>query len=97
AGGLETRERGTDLGVTAAIVSSLRNKALPKHTVIVGEVGLTGEIRGVKRLRERINEAGKLGYEQIIVPSKGRPTTRTKIEVIPVETIEQAMNALGII
>jgi len=97
AGGLETRERGTDLGVTAAIVSSLRNKALPKRTVIVGEVGLTGEIRGVKRLRERINEAGKLGYERIVVPSKGSPTTRTKIEVIPVETIEEAMNVLGIV
>ncbi len=97
AGGLETRERGTDLGVTAAVVSSLRNKALPKRTVIVGEVGLTGEIRGVKRLRERINEAGKLGYERIIVPSKGSPKTRTKIEVIAVETIEAAMNTLGVI
>ena len=97
AGGLETRERGTDLGVTAAIVSSLRNKALPKRTVIVGEVGLTGEIRGVKRLRERINEAAKLGYERIIVPSKGIPKTRTKSEVTPVETIEEAMNVLGIV
>jgi DNA repair protein RadA/Sms len=97
AGGLETKERGTDLGVTAAVVSSLRNKALPKRTVIVGEVGLTGEIRGVKRLRERIVEAGKLGYERIIVPKKGLPATRAKIEVIAVEAIEQAMNELGIV
>jgi DNA repair protein RadA/Sms len=97
AGGLETRERGTDLGVTAAIVSSLRNRPLPGLSAIVGEVGLTGEVRGVKRLKERIVEAGKLGYRKIVVPGKATSKARTKIEVIGVETIEQAMNALAII
>jgi DNA repair protein RadA/Sms len=96
AGGLETRERGTDLGVTAAIVSSLRNKPIPGQSAIVGEVGLTGEVRGVKRLRERINEAGKLGYKRILVPGKAVSRTRTKIEVIAVETIGQAINVLGL-
>ena len=97
AGGLETRERGTDLGVTAAIVSSLRNKPIPGQSAIVGEVGLAGEVRGVKRSRERITEAEKLGYKRIVAPSKQIPKTRSKIEVIGVDTIKQAMNALGII
>ncbi len=96
AGGLETRERAVDLAVTAAVVSSLRNRPLPKRTVVVGEVGLSGEVRGVKRLRERVTEAAKLGYERVIVPAKGNPSTRAKIEVVPVDTIEQAMDSLAL-
>ncbi len=92
AGGLETRERAADLGVIAAVVSSMRNRPLPKGYVLVGEVGLTGEVRGVRRLRERVNEAEKLGYTHAIVPAGVAP--RTKIELIPVKTVEQAMEAL---
>lgn len=96
AGGLETRERAVDLGVIAAIVSSLRDRPLPAQTVLVGEVGLSGEVRGVKKLHERITETGKLGYERIIVPAKVKLSSRAKIEVIPVETIEEAMDALAL-
>lgn len=92
AGGLETRERAADLGVIAAVVSSLRNKALSKGHVLVGEVGLTGEVRGVRRLRERVNEAEKLGYTHAVVPAG--PLPRAKIELIPVKTVEEAMEAL---
>jgi len=96
AGGLETRERAVDLGVIAAIVSSLRDRPLPAQTALVGEVGLSGEVRGVKKLHERITETGKLGYERIIVPAKVKLSSRAKIEVIPVETIEEAMDALAL-
>lgn len=96
AGGLETRERALDLGIIAAVVSSLRNRALPKRTVVVGEVGLSGEVRAVRKLSERITEAGKLGYERVIVPAKGRPTTRRTIELVGVETIEEAIDALSL-
>jgi len=96
AGGLETRERALDLGVVAAVISSLRNRPLPKRTVVIGEVGLSGEVRGVKKLRERITEAGKLGYEQVIVPAKGKPSSRTKVEIVPVATINEAMDALAL-
>ncbi len=92
AGGLETRERAADLGVIAAVVSSLRNRPLPKGYVLVGEVGLTGEVRGVRRLRERVNEAEKLGYTHAVVPAGATP--RTNIDLIPVKTVEQAMEAL---
>jgi len=92
AGGLETRERAADLGVIAAIVSSLRNRPLPKGYVLIGEVGLTGEVRGVRRLRERINEAEKLGYTHAVVPPVR--TRSSKIELVPVKTVEEAMEVL---
>jgi len=94
AGGLETRERAVDLGVIAAVVSSLRDRPLPARSVLVGEVGLSGEVRGVRRLRERITEAGKLGYERVLVPATSQQTSRAKIEVVPVKTIEEAIDVL---
>jgi len=94
AGGLETRERATDLGVVAAVVSSLRNRPVTGRTVIVGEVGLSGELRRVKKLRERITEAEKLGYKRVIVPAVPKPPTRKKIDVVPTQTVEQARDTL---
>jgi len=94
AGGLEARERAVDLGVVAAVVSSLRDRPLPERTVVVGEVGLSGEVRGVKKLRERIGEAGKLGYERAIVPAGPGLPSRGKMEIVPVEAIEGAAEAL---
>ena len=94
AGGLETRERALDLGMIAAVVSSLRNRPLPARTVVIGEVGLSGEVRGVKKLRERISEAEKLGYERVIIPVKGKPSSLATVETIPVATINEAMEAL---
>ena len=91
---METRERATDLGVIAAVVSSLRNRPVTGRTVIVGEVGLSGELRRVKKLRERITEAEKLGYKRVIVPAVSKPPTRKKIDVVPTETVEQAMDTL---
>ncbi len=94
AGGLEARERAVDLGVIAAVVSSLRDRPLPSQVVLIGEVGLSGEVRGVRKLRERIEEAGKLGYQRAIVPEVSKLPSTTKIELVPVRTIEDAMDVL---
>ncbi|MEE8592891.1 MAG: DNA repair protein RadA, partial [Candidatus Bipolaricaulota bacterium] len=72
AGGLDVRERGTDLGVIAAVLSSLRNRALSDQTAVVGEVGLSGESRPIRRLKERMAEASKLGIQRMIVPQSAR-------------------------
>jgi len=96
AGGLETRERGTDLGVVAAVCSSLRNRPLAARIAIVGEVGLSGEVRSVRRLGERVREAEKMGMERIVVPKSARPTSAGKIEVVAAERIEQAVEAIGL-
>lgn len=72
AGGLTVSDPGADLGVTLAIASSFLDKPLPRKSVVVGEVGLLGEIRQVRRLRQRVEEARKLGYGDVIGPDQFR-------------------------
>lgn len=71
-GGLKLSEPAVDLGMVAAIVSSFRNRAIPATSVLIGEVGLGGEIRSVSQLDARIREASKLGFSDIIVPESAR-------------------------
>ena len=67
AGGLKINDPASDLGIAASIVSSLENFALSHKMVFAGEIGLSGEIRGVNRIDQRIKEAEKLGFKQIIL------------------------------
>ncbi|MEN8253241.1 MAG: magnesium chelatase domain-containing protein, partial [Patescibacteria group bacterium] len=66
AGGFKVREPAVDLGLAVAVASSLKNKAIPKKTIFIGEVGLLGEIRSVQYLDRRIKEAKRLGFSQVI-------------------------------
>lgn len=68
AGGLKVAEPASDLGIVTAIASSFRNRPSPERTVIIGEVGLTGEVRAVVGLETRLAEAHKLGFRRAIVP-----------------------------
>lgn len=70
AGGLRIDEPSADLGICMALLSSLGEKILPEGSVYIGEVGLGGELRGVNRIDERINEAVKLGFSKIYIPKK---------------------------
>jgi DNA repair protein RadA/Sms len=97
AGGLEAKERASDLGAVAAIVSSLRNRSIPPRTCVVGEVGLSGEVRAVRRAAERAREAEKMGYERILVPEAGTSRMEAGIDVVPVGSIERAMAELGLL
>ncbi|MFT5723616.1 MAG: DNA repair protein RadA/Sms, partial [Bacteroidia bacterium] len=67
AGGLKLDDPGTDLGIAAAILSSYENIPLPTLTAFVGEIGLSGEVRASRRMDQRIAEAAKLGFEEILV------------------------------
>jgi DNA repair protein RadA/Sms len=96
AGGLEAKERASDLGAVAAIVSSLRNRPIPARTCVVGEVGLSGEVRAVRRVAERVREAEKMGYERILVPAGGKLKGKTTIDVVPVESMDRAITELGL-
>ena len=71
-GGFTLEEPAIDLGVAAAIASSYREKHIPPDMVLIGEVGLSGELRAVSRLTLRIREAAKLGFKRCIVPSAGK-------------------------
>ena len=66
AGGLKVSDPATDLGIAASIVSSFENLALPSRMVFAGEIGLSGEIRGVNRIDQRIKEAEKLGFKDFL-------------------------------
>src|SRR5947209_8514635 len=71
-GGFTLEEPAIDLGVAAAVASSYREKNIPSDMVLIGEVGLSGELRAVSRLALRVREAAKLGFKRAIVPSAGR-------------------------
>jgi len=71
-GGFTLEEPAIDLGVAAAIASSYREKIIPPDMTLIGEVGLSGELRAVSRLSLRVREAAKLGFKRCIVPAAGR-------------------------
>jgi len=91
-GGVKIDEPAADLPVLLAIVSSLRNKALPEKMVAFGEIGLAGEVRPVQRGQERLKEAAKLGFKLAIIPKANAPRTRIEgLEVVSVERVEEAV------
>lgn len=97
AGGIKVNDTALDLAVICAILSSNVDIAIPSNVCMTGEVGLTGEIRPVTRLEQRILEAEKLGFESIIIPKgnlKGFDTSKLKISLTEVSRVEEAFRAL---
>ncbi|MEM9301766.1 MAG: DNA repair protein RadA [Pseudomonadota bacterium] len=94
-GGLRLSETAADLPAVAAMVSSFRDRALPRKTVAFGEVGLAGEIRPVFNGEDRLKEAAKHGFERAVVP-KGNLAGASVggIEIVGVRSVEQALAAL---
>jgi DNA repair protein RadA/Sms len=94
AGGLKLDEPACDLGVACAIASSFRNLYIDSKTVLIGEVGLTGEIRGVNFIEKRILEAQKLGFNKCIIPKENIKgiDIPPNINVIPVDNIYVALD-----
>lgn len=94
-GGVKLSETGADLAVLTAVISSLRNKAIPQDWVVFGEVGLTGEIRPVQAGEERIRDAGKHGFKVALVPAANAPRKPISgLKVIAVHHLQQAIDAL---
>ena len=94
-GGVKLSETGADLAVICAIISSLRNRAIPRDWVLFGEVGLTGEIRPVQAGEERVRDAGKHGFTRAIVPKANAPRKAIKgIKVIAVGHLSEAIAAI---
>lgn len=97
AGGIRVEDPAIDLAVVAAILSSLEDIALSNDICFAAEVGLSGEIRSVAHIENRILEAEKLGFEKIIISKynlKGLPLNRFKIEVVGVGKIEEMITEL---
>ena len=91
-GGVKITEPAADLAVLLAIVSSLRNKPLPKGLVVFGEIGLAGEVRPAPRGQERLKEAAKLGFTHALIPKANAPKQKISgLNIIAVERIDQAL------
>ena len=87
-----------DLGVILAVASSFKNLSLPKDVVAIGEVGLTGEIRGVNLIEKRIKEVEKLGFKTCIIPESNKKVLKEnyKLDIIGVKNINEAMQKMGL-
>lgn len=97
AGGIKVEDPGIDLALVCGVLSSNEDMPIPQNVCFAGEVGLTGEIRPVSRIEQRISEAQKLGFEKIYISShnlKGLDTKQFKIEIIPVSKMEEVFSHL---
>lgn len=96
AGGLKVNDPGMDLSVMSAVLSSNLDISIERNVCMTGEVGLSGEIRPVNRIEQRILEAEKLGFNKILIPQNNLKgfTTKTKIEIIQVRKVEEAFRQL---
>lgn len=95
AGGMTLTEPASDLAVCAALVSSLQNRAVDAQTLILGEVGLAGEVRAVAQIEPRLAEAAKMGFKRVILPkASARRLDAGKMELLGVETLGQALEII---
>lgn len=97
-GGLSVREPAADLALAAALASSLTDRALPPDLVLIGEVGLSGELRSVSQLEARLSEASELGFARAIIPKGANeiPAPGGDLELVSAASARQALSlALG--
>ncbi|MAZ39057.1 MAG: DNA repair protein RadA [Legionellales bacterium] len=94
-GGVRVSETAADLALIFAVVSSFKNQTVPDDLIVFGEIGLAGEIRPVQSGQERLREAVKHGFKRAIIPKANAPKKPPQgLEVIAVETLEQALQQL---
>ena len=96
AGGIKVDEPGVDLGVALALISSFKDFPADKETVVMGEVGLGGEIRAISQIEPRIKEAEKLGFKRCVIPESNKKnlSSRFSIEILGAERIDQTQNLI---
>ena len=96
AGGMRIQEPAIDLGIALAVVSSFKNRAIDDRLIAFGEIGLSGEVRGVSMAEQRVAEAAKLGFTTCILPEVNRSKLRPPagIRVIGVRTVQDAIEIM---
>lgn len=96
AGGMKLEDPGLDLGIVASILSSYQNISINKDIAFAGEIGLSGEVRAVSRIEQRISEAEKLGFREMMISkyNKGIDTNKSKINLIKIGKVEEAFEWL---
>ncbi|MFA3783363.1 DNA repair protein RadA [Melioribacteraceae bacterium 4301-Me] len=96
AGGLRVDEPAVDLAICCAIASSFNDKFVKNEYVVIGEVGLGGEVRSISHADKRIQEAAKLGFKNVILPSNNLKSVnnKTSLNLVPVENVSSAIEAI---
>ncbi len=97
-GGMKINEPAIDLGIMMAVTSSFKNIPIPKDVVVMGEVGLTGEVRRINLIEKRLKEIEKLGFKKCIIPENNKKSLKDeyKLDIIGVQNIGDAMRKLGL-
>ena len=97
-GGFKITEPAADLGVLLAIISSFTNKAVDSKTIVIGEVGLGGEVRAVQRIEARLKEALHMGFTTAIIPKHNhtalKKTQSTTMNLVPVQWVDDALREI---
>jgi DNA repair protein RadA/Sms len=93
-GGIEINEPAADLAVAAAIASSFRNRALPAHTVVFGEIGLGGEVRRVSQAELRVKEAASMGFDRCVLPVRNQPEGLSGLTMVGVRSVGDALEQI---
>ena len=95
-GGLRLNEPSVDLGIVVATASSFKNIPIPKDTVFMGEVGLTGEVRRINLIEKRLKEAEKLGFKKCIIPESNKKGLKEnyKLDIISVKDVREVIKIL---
>ena len=97
-GGLRVNEPSIDLGIMMVTASIFKNIPIPKEMVIMGEVGLTGEVRRINMIEKRLKEAEKLGFKTCVIPESNKKNLKDnyKLDIIGVRNINEAMKKIGL-
>jgi DNA repair protein RadA/Sms len=96
AGGVKIDEPAVDLGIVSVIASSFLDKPVEGHTAVVGEIGLTGEVRAISRVESRVHEAAKMGFERCLLPDDNLKHLKRPdgMQIIGVKTVSEAVDLL---
>ena len=93
-GGLQLDEPAADLAAVVALASSYLDKPVPGDLAAIGEVGLTGELRAVSQLSQRISEVRRLGFKRCVVPAHRELGNCSDLQLLPVQNIGEAIRAV---
>ena len=95
-GGLQIQEPAADLAIAGAIASSVKDQPLIPDTVLIGEIGLSGELRASRQMASRLNEAANLGFKNASIPSSSTQTEElpSNIQIISAQTLDEALKSI---
>ena len=96
AGGVKVDEPAVDVGIVSSIASSFLDRPIDSGTVVFGEIGLTGEVRGISQMEARVKEAARMGFDRCILPKtlSRSVSSKTKMELVRTSNLKELLERL---